>query len=150
MPNSPRSSCASVSCRLDWTPSRLLQIALIVLGAGAGGAVLASEMPRWAAWPLAIGALLHGLWLARREARAGRHVFFFPGGERPPRVDGEAVRELRVVWRGPLAILHWQGRDGRWQRRSCWPDTLPPERRRELRLAAGDATASRRGRAMAP
>ena len=40
--------------------------------------------------------------------------------------------------------------DGRSERLSWWPDTLPPTLRRELRLAAAARVASRRDQPVAP
>ena len=68
MPHSTRWSSASAPCRLEWRPSPGFAAALAVLGLLTSSAVLASDMPRALAWPLALGALVHGLWLARHPA----------------------------------------------------------------------------------
>lgn len=149
MANSPHSSSVSAPRRLEWRPSRLLCAILILLGIGAGLAVLASEMPRAAAWPLALGAALQGVRLARREARRPVLSWVFPASG-PVTMEGIPVREAELVWRGPLAILHWRDRRGRRHRLGWWPDTLPAPARRELRLAAGIDGASRAPRPMAP
>ena len=66
MRNSPRWSNGSVNCRLEWRPSRLLQAVLILLGVLGAVSVLASEMPRSWAWPIAVAALAWGGWQACR------------------------------------------------------------------------------------
>lgn len=147
MPDSPRWSNASVVCRLEWRPSRWLIAALLALAALAAAAVLASEMPRPVAWPLAALALLEGLRLARRERRRPPRWFEFAGEDAPVRMlrpgataataswDGLALDAAVVQWRGPLAFLSWRDPEGR-RRHRCWlPDTLPPPARRALRLA---------------
>lgn len=150
MPHSQRWSNGSVNCRLEWRPSRLLQGLLVALAAAAAFSVLVSEMPRMAAWPLAVLALAHGIWLARREGRKPRRALWFPGDGRAATVDGQRVEEAQVTWRGPLAFVRWRVGAGRWQRLAWWPDTLPARTRRELRLAAGQGDASRQGPRMAP
>jgi len=151
MRNSPRWWNGSVNCRLEWRPSRLLQALLILLGALAAVSLLASEMPRPFAWPVAIAALAFGVGLARREGQKPRLAFWFPGDDRMPTVDGEPMREASLQWRGPLAFLHWRQRPGGpWRHAAWWPDTLPALQRRELRLAAGEGDAGRHGRDRAP
>ena len=150
MTHSHHSSSGSVSCRLEWRPSRWVTGVLSLLGILAAFSILASEMPRLAAWPLALSALAFGLGRAWRESRSPACEFFFPGNDLPVMLDGTPVDSVEVQWRGPLAFVRWQGRDGRIRRLSWWPDTLPAARRRELRLAAGSLEASRNRLAMAP
>jgi toxin CptA len=150
MTHSHRLSSASVNCRLEWRPSRWLIGALLALGLLAALAVLASSMPRLVAWPLAVSALAYAGWRARRESRLPSHALFLPGNELPVTLDGLPIEQARVQWRDPLAFLRWRDRQGRLQRLSWWPDTLPPARRRELRLAAGSLDAARDHRRMAP
>jgi len=121
-----------------------------VLGLSAAFSVLASAMPRLAAWPLAVAALAYGLWRARRELLLPGHTLFFPGNDLPVMLDGLPIDDVEVQWRGPLAFLLWRDRQGRRRRLSWWPDSLPADRRRELRLAAGHLDASRQRSAMAP
>jgi toxin CptA len=123
---------------------------LSLLGILAAFSILASEMPRLAAWPLALLVLAYGLWRAWRESRSPAHEFFFLGNDLAVMHDGLPIDLVEVQWRGPLAFVSWQGRDGRSRRLSWWPDTLPAARRRELRLAAGSLEASRNRLAMAP
>lgn len=150
MTHSLHSSSASVSCRLEWRPSRWVTGVLSLLGILAALSMLVSEMPRLAAWPLALSALAFGLWRARRESRSPTCEFFFPGNDLAVMLDGVPIDLVEVQWRGSLAFVRWQGRDGQDRRLSWWPDTLPATRRRELRLAAGGLAASRNRLAMAP
>lgn len=180
MTQSTRLSNRSAGCRLEWRPSRWLIAALAGLGPCAGLSVLASDLPANLAWPCALLATATGAWLAWRESRRPRRQLLIrpelPGAWRPapapaecalsgpqpdhgsPRqpganastVDGIPVQGLVLQWRGPLAFLGWRDADGRMQRLSWWPDTLPADLRRELRLAAPAGVASRRSRSMAP
>ena len=170
MPNSTRLSAASASsrprsgspggstgfvrprvpeARIEWRPSRWLLTAILVLGVLAAFSILASEMPRPLAWPLALAALVHGTRLFRRERRRTPLSFVLRGEATPALVDGVAVEGFELQWRGPLAFARWCDRQGRCQRRTWWPDTLPSARRRELRLAAPVPRAARGGASMA-
>ncbi len=150
MTHSLHSSSASVSCRLEWRPSRWLIGALLLLAILAALSILASEMPPVAAWPLAIVALAYGGWQARTESRKRHRDFVFSGNDLPTMLDGRPVEAVVVQWRGPLAFVSWRGCDGRRERLAWWPDTLPAACRRELRLAAGGQDAARHRAAMAP
>jgi len=110
-------------------------MALCLLGALAALSVLASEMPRAVAWPLAAAALAWGLWSAVRNHRAAPRRLCWVAG-RAPEIDGVAAAGAVLHWRGPLAFLRWRDGDGRTRRMAWWPDTLPAAARRELRLAA--------------
>jgi toxin CptA len=127
-----------------------LQGILTVLGLLAAWSVLLSEMPPWAAWPMAAGVLAYTLFLIRQERRKPVRQLVFPGGDSPVQLDGMVVESAIVQWHGPLAFVTWREPGGGRQRLSWWPDTLPPGRRRELRLAAGHEDASRRRPGMAP
>ena len=150
MTHSHRLSSASVSCRLEWRPSRWVIGALFALGLLAAFAVLASAMPRLAAWPLAVSATAYGFHRAWKEWKSPPVALFFPGNELPAMLEGLPIDKAKVRWRGPLAFLLWQDRQGRPQRLSWWPDTLPAASRRELRLAAGSLEAARNHPRMAP
>lgn len=150
MPHSHHSSSGSVSCRLEWRPSRWLVGTLLLLGLLATFSIMASDLPRAPAWMLSIAVILHAAQLARHEWRSPVRSLMFPGTELPVMVDGMPVEAVDVQWRGPLAFVSWKGRDGRRMRLCWWPDTLPASRRRELRLAAGSLQASRHALAMAP
>jgi toxin CptA len=113
-------------------------------------AVLGSEMPRMAAWPLATVACAYGLWLARREARKPARQLLWPAADAPVVLDGEPLQQAELHWRGPLAFLRWRGHGGRGGRLGWWPDTLPPAQRRELRLAARARAAAQPAASMAP
>lgn len=150
MTNSLRSSHASETCRVEWRPSRLLRALLGGLGVTAGGAVLLSGMPAPNSIPLAAAALAGG-WLAgvRDAARPARAVLW-DGHAGVVRVDGVAVCEPCLSWRGALACLAWRDARGRRQRLLFWPDVLDARQRRELRLAAGPASASPAEPSVAP
>lgn len=150
MTHLPCSYSTSVSCRLEWRPSRWLLAAICIAGILASFSVLLSNMPRLLAWPLAACVLLHAARLALRESRLPACSLVFPGSELPVLVDGVPVEQVDVQWRGPLAFVSWQDRTGKRRRLSWWPDTLVLGRRRELRLAAGSLQASRHALAMAP
>ena len=150
MQSSPRSSAGSSTCRIEWKPSRLLGAMLVLLSLLAAFAVTDSEMPRVAAWPLAALALAHGLRLAWKEQRRPRADFLFSGQDAPVQVDGHAVRDASVTWRGPLAFARWRDDDGRTRHLAWWPDTLPAAGRRELRLAAPVRRAARKATSVAP
>ena len=150
MKNSQRWSGASISCRLEWRPSRWLVATLSLITLLAAFSVISSDLPSIIAWPLAVLAMGYGTWQVRKERHRPRVALFFPGNDLPVTVDGVAVHAMQVEWRGPLAFASWCGSDGRMQRLAWWPDTLPARSRRELRLAASGAEAARRPRAMAP
>lgn len=141
---------APVRAEIPWRPSRWLLALLAAMTPLAAFAVLASEMPRIAAWPLALAAFGHGLALLRREAHRPVRVFVFSGAAVPVSLDGGPIADAALRWRGPLAFLRWRDARGRVRRLAWWPDTLPPARRRELRLAAPDPQAARHAATMAP
>ena len=150
MPNSQRWSCASETCRLEWRPSRLLVAILAGLGVLGACSVLASELPRVAAWMLAAAAVVYAALLCARHLRTKGVSVTWNGRAGTATIDGAAAEEASLRWRGPIAFLHW--REG-GRRRRClafWPDVLDPGRRRELRLATGPGDASPRGPSMAP
>ncbi|MEN1939478.1 hypothetical protein WCE41_03810 [Luteimonas sp. MJ246] len=112
-------------------------------------AVLASELPRAAAWLLAAATALQGLHSAAREWRqAPRSLLFTADGR--VLVDDQEVTGLQLQWRGPLAFLSWREAEGRHGRLAWWPDTLPPRWRRELRLAVDRLPTARAGPSVAP
>lgn len=87
-----------------------------------------------------------GVSQARRLARQPPRTLSIPWGNLPACVDGRPVARLRVEWRGPLAWVSWQRGLRRRQCLMFWPDTLPPRRRRELRLAARQRTVTQSAR----
>ena len=134
MPNSMPSSGASSPCRLELRPSPWLQAALLALSLLAPAALWLSEAPAALAWPAGLAAVAWGVWAFRRERlRPVNSLLVPPDG--PVRVDGEAVEDFALDWRGPFAFLAWRDAWGRTRRRALWPDTLTPALRRELRLA---------------
>ena len=128
MPNSTHWSSASACCRLEWRPSRWVIGALLGLAVLAPLAVLASEMPRTGAVPLAVVASGWGAAAAWREARKAPRELLWPAAGGSPQLDGRPLAGAALEWRGPLAFLRWRG-----GRLSWWPDTLPRHKRRELR-----------------
>ncbi|MDQ3287396.1 MAG: hypothetical protein M3Q42_03900 [Pseudomonadota bacterium] len=97
--------------------------------------VIASDLPRAAAWPLGLLALAHGLHLAWRERRKPARAVVISAAAIVS-IDGVGVEGFAVHWRGPLAFARWRDARGATYRLSWWPDTLPAAARRELRLAA--------------
>ena len=134
MSTSHRLSSASATCRLEWRPSRLITAWLFSLVALSPVCLLASGLPRWLAWPLAVLAMLHALREGHRY-RASPHRLLTIRAEGPLCVDGAMVERWRLHWRGPLAFVAWRDADGRRHALGFWPDTLGRAGRRELRLA---------------
>ena len=157
MPNSPGSSTGSAPSRrmpdatpvrIDWRPSRWMVGAQMLLGMLAAVALLTCELPYAWGVPAALLALGYGALLAKREAsRPARHLVIAGTGAS---LDGQAVRDPLVRWRGPLAFFDARDGEGRRLRLSWWPDTLPPARRRELRLAMAVQAAASSVPEMAP
>jgi toxin CptA len=121
-------------------------VALGILGAFS---VIACEMPRWAAIPVAVGSIVEGAVLARSHARHRPHSLVWPM-EDELMVDGLHAQAAVLHWRGPMAFLRWQDQQGRCHRLAWWPDTLSRPQRRELRLAAASAPQASAVASMAP
>lgn len=149
MPHSIRSFDTSAPCRLDWRPSRWLIATLVALAVLAAFSAVASDLPRWAAWPLALVALTYGLGLARREWRKPVCSVVIADRGAVVHIDGIKVERFVVQWRGPLAFASWGDGHGRTARLVWWPDTLRRASRRELRLAAATPAAARPAQSMA-
>lgn len=112
-----------------------MSFTLVALGVLAAFSVIASGMPRVAAWPIALAAAACGAWLGIRHRRQPARDFCWASG-RPPELDGKSLDAAMLHWRGPLAFLRWRDGDGRTRRLAWWPDTLPRAARRELKLVA--------------
>ena len=138
MSTSHRLSSASATCRLDWRPSKLIIGWLVSLAVLSPISLLASGLPRWLGWPLAVVAALYALREAQRYRVTPIQVFLV-AAEGPLWVDGQAVEQWRLRWRGPLAFVSWVDAEGLRQARAFWPDTLSDAQRRELRLATPSA-----------
>ena len=110
---------------------------------------MASDLPRWLAWPLALVALAHGLRLARDEARKPPRAVVISDNGAVVFVDAARVDRFVVRWRGPLAFASWCDGRGRTCRLVWWPDTLRRASRRELRLAAPVPATARPAQSMA-
>jgi len=119
------------------------------LGVLAAVSVVASDLPRWLAWPLALVALAYALRLARCEARKPRVDVVVGADGVVVSIDGIKVERFIVQWRGPLAFASWRDGQGRTCRLAWWPDTLRREPRRELRLAAAVPATARAAQSMA-
>lgn len=140
MSKSRRLSIASAGasqapCRIEWQPSRWVGVMTWSLALLAPFSLLASDLPRGVAWPLALAAITWAVFDANRYRRRPRLALLIPAGHGQARCNGVAIDGLRVEWRGPLAFLSWQIAGGPLQRASFWPDTLDHGQRRELRLA---------------
>jgi hypothetical protein len=117
---------------IDWKPSRHAAAALAGLGVLGALAVPLSNVPAPAPWLLATLPLVGGLLLARRELRKStRQVVFRASGA--VEIDGIAVDDTVLDWRGPLTLLDFSVR-GSHGRLIGWPDVIDRARRRELRL----------------
>ena len=149
MPHSTRSSSTSAPCRLEWRPSHWLIASLVALGLLAACSAVASDLPRWLAWPLALVVLAHGLRLARHEARKPARTVVLGDNGAVVFVDAAKVERFAVRWRGPLAFASWRDGHGRTCRLLWWPDTLRRASRRELRLAAAAPATARPAQSMA-
>ena len=136
MPNSPTSSPGSAPCRLEWRPSRWQLAAHLLFALLMPWAATASALPAAAQWPLGLLAAAAIAWQGWRHAHRPARSIVIPAGDAPAQVDGQPVDALVLHDRGPLLQLGWR-RHGRRQACLFWPDTLPPPRRRELRLAIG-------------
>jgi hypothetical protein len=112
--------------------------------------VLNCALPSMVAWPAAMLVLGGGAWQVRREGRRPARMLMF-GPLHGLEVDGMAVAQVQLHWRGPLAFVSWHHpAERRNERLVWWPDTLPARQRRELRLAAGEGAISPRTGVMAP
>jgi toxin CptA len=122
---------------------------LRLLGLCGAVSLLSCELPAGIAWPMASAALAHGAWLARwYRLHPARRLWWVAG--RRPEVDGVVLQEATLHWRGPLAFLRGRDAEGRVLRLAWWPDTLPRDARRELRLVAQVAPGTPATPAMAP
>jgi toxin CptA len=76
--------------------------------------------------------------LMRRELKREPFTFAWAGGDSAATLNFAARRQslsgARLYIRGPLASLRGQDETGRIQRHLWWPDTLPADARRQLRL----------------
>ena len=135
MSKSRRSSITSAPCHLEWRPSRQVGAALWLLALLAPFCLVASDLPRGWAWPLAVIAGLIGIRDAWRYRQLPTLRLVIPAGRGAPSCDGERIERLVVHWRGSLAFLRWHEGDGRNRRVVFAADTLAAPGRRELKLA---------------
>ena len=123
--------------------------ALLLLSTGAVLSLIASDLSRSVALPMAVLAALYGGLLIRRERSRPARQLVAPSDTALWRLDGEPMPGLRVGWRGPLLFVRWR-ESGRPACLVWWPDTLPAAQRRELRLAAPARGNARGAGSMAP
>ena len=137
MSKSRRSSITSAPCRLEWRPSRQVGATLWLLALLAPFCLVASDLPRGWAWPLAVIAGMVGIRDAWRYRQQPKLRFVIPAGRGAPSCDGVRIERLLVHWRGSLAFMRWRDGDGDGHNRRCVfaADTLPAPARRELKLA---------------
>ncbi len=148
------SSNESLTCRIDWRPSRWLLAAIAALTGLAVLSAWLSALPAWLSAPLSLGCIAHGVRVARREAtrpgvmvhlasETGVAVLNFPHGV-------ESWTQAQVGFRGDLATLSGRDGSGATRRLLWWPDTLPASARRQLRLVAGRLPATMSPLALPP
>jgi toxin CptA len=134
----PRWLNESSSCRLDWRPSRLLAAALMALGLLGAGSLLLSRLPPALAWPAALGAVALGSLQARRELARRPCTLHWSGAQAwvqyGPGHAPMAWQRVALRWQGPMAVVSGTDPQGRRRHRVWWPDTLPAQARRSLRL----------------
>lgn len=96
MSKSRRSSITSVPCRLEWRPSRQVGAALWYLALLAPFCLLASDLPRGWAWPLAVLAGLVGIRDAWRHRHQPTCQWVIPAGRGAPTCDAEVAQQALV------------------------------------------------------
>jgi toxin CptA len=138
-------SSESSSFRIDWRPSQLFCAALVCLGLLAALSFWLSALPAPLRIVCALLASAHGFWLARREyRRPACSLLLSADGSRLVIDFGDGLPVLarsELSLRGPLAALTGRSEDGRRWRFHWWPDTLPVEPRRALRLVRAKTVA---------
>lgn len=111
--------------------------------------LLASDLPRGVAWPLALAAMGWAAFDANRHRQRPPLALLIPSGHGQAQCNGVPIDGLRVEWLGPLAFVFWRLPNGPLQRASFWPDTLDAGHRRELRLALMRIAPAREATSMA-
>lgn len=142
------SSSAYSNCRIDWRPSPGLRIALLILALLAVVSLWLSALPTALAGAGSLAVLDYTLRLLRQEAAREAFRLNWNSSEKTAELNFErhsqSLQAVRVVQRGPLATLQACDERGRRQRYVWWPDTLPADARRQLRLATVAARPARR------
>lgn len=117
-------------------PSRMHRYVIVVLHLTAAVAVFIADLPwpvRWAIWTV-VGAHLYFIWPARAE------TCIDCGDQGGLRIRvGEDWREVSVMAGSTalpaLTVLRWQGADDGSRGTLCvWPDSMPGDDRRRLRV----------------
>jgi len=135
MPNSPRLLTPSARCRLEWRPSRQERACVLLLTLLAAVSLLRCDLPLPLAWPAAVAAIVLGSLCAWRSGTRRARGFELTHDIAACRMDGQPVTHLELRWRGPLLFVRFKSMaNRRWQHLVFWPDTLPADKRRELRL----------------
>jgi len=111
--------------------------------------LIASDLPRGVAWPLALVVSVRAMLDARRYRMRPPQRLAIPSGRGAATCGGQRLDGLQLRWRGPLAFLRWRDAQGRGHRVSFWPDTLDAGMRRELRIAMQRREAASEGPSMA-
>jgi len=137
MPNSPRSSTPSASCRLEWRPSRQERACLLLLTVLGAYSLLNCDLPASLAWPAAGIAVAWGIRCIHQSGKRPPRECLIAPDITTCRLDGQPLSHLDLRWRGPLLFMRWKHpTQRRWHHAVFWPDTLSAAKRRELRLSA--------------
>lgn len=144
-----RSWKRSAPCRCDWRPSRWQIAAHLTFALLTPLAVLASGVPAPYRWPAALLAAALAAGQGWRYARQPERRIMILPADALVTVDAVPVDDLTLHDRGWLLQLQWRSQ-ARRHARLFWPDTLPAEGRRELRLAVRAYCISRSRPAVAP
>ena len=133
------SSSALPICRVDWRPSRLLAVAITVLGLLALWSLWLSALPVGLMSAFAVLVAIYSAVLVRQEWRREPFTMVWTGGDEAAvltfAVRARHLSEPRLTFRGPLASLRGKDESGRISTYLWWPDTLSSAARRQLRLA---------------
>ena len=133
------SSNALPTCRVDWRPSRLLAVAISLLGSLALSSLRLSALPGSVMSALAALIVIHSAVSIRNELRREPFTLIWAGGEDAAVLNfasgAQSLSGPRLLIRGPLAAMRGKDDSGRVRTYLWWPDTLSSAARRQLRLA---------------
>ena len=121
----------------------MLAASLALLGLLAGLSLLLSKAPKPAAIVTSMIAMAYGLHLARRELQRQPRVLLWSAGASELQMEYASHREIwrepRAIFRGSLVTVTGTDDAGHQRQLHWWPDTLPANARRCLRLTASTA-----------